>query len=90
MAAGYFASCVGEKGAQPVDCLEWKKERLEGGIERSEGGWSLLLDGQRTGKRRKLSGGVLVRLRAGEDWRFDHNGEPGDNTTTPREQGTGW
>jgi hypothetical protein len=41
MAAGYFASCVGEKGAQPVACLEWKKERSEGGIEHSEGGLEL-------------------------------------------------
>jgi hypothetical protein len=84
MAAGYFASCVGEKGAQPVACLEWKKERLEGGIESSEGGWSLLLLWTENRKERK----VEWWLRAGEDWWFGHNGEPGDNTTTPREQGT--
>jgi hypothetical protein len=43
MDAGYFASCVVDKGAQPVACFEWKKERSEEGIKHSDGGWNLLL-----------------------------------------------
>jgi hypothetical protein len=42
------------KGAQPVACLVWKEERSEGGIERSEGGWSLQLRWTENRKERKV------------------------------------
>jgi hypothetical protein len=59
MDAGYFASRVGKKGAQPVACFEWKKERPEGGIEHSEGDWSLLLGWTENRKEKRVKWWLL-------------------------------